>query len=228
MNELPSGVLFDMDGLLLDTERLARDAFLAACRDLGRPPDLDVYHRCIGTTHQQTRQILTEAFGAEFARTELDELNRRWSARYAARLRQAPVPLKPGAAELLEWLAGRALPCALATSTRRATAETKLRGSGLLRYFQHLVCADETPRGKPWPDPYLAAAAGLGLKAETCWALEDSNPGVRAAVSAGCRVIQVPDLVAPDEPTRTELRRRCRRRIFSGSGLVVAPERTAI
>ena len=196
---LPAGVLFDMDGLLLDSERIARDAFVAACGELGWEADLSAYHRCIGSTYQRTREILTRHHGPDFP---YDAVDARWSELYHARLASGPVPVKAGAVELLQYLSQAEIPRALVTSTRRSTAEPKLAASGLIGYFQALVCGGEAAHGKPRPDPYLAAAGLLGLEAAGCWALEDSANGVRAAVGAGCRVFQVPDLVAPDAEVR--------------------------
>ena len=198
--EVPSGFLFDMDGLLLDSERLARDAFVTACAEFGWAVDLDVYHRCIGSTYARTREILTDHFGPEFPYEDVDT---RWNEHYHARLAQGPVPLKTGAAQLLGFLAEIEMPVALATSTRRSTALKKLEDAGILRYFHHLVCGGETELGKPNPDPYLAAADGLGVQPDLCWALEDSENGVRAAHAAGCLVFQVPDLVEPSAELRT-------------------------
>ena len=94
------------------------------------------------------------------------------------------------------------MPCALATSTQGPLAETKLTLAGLHEYFVARVTGDLVRRGKPHPEPYLAAAARLGLEAHECWALEDSENGVRSAMAAGCQTIQVPDLVAPSETVR--------------------------
>jgi HAD superfamily hydrolase (TIGR01509 family) len=183
-----------MDGLLLDSERLARDAFVRACTELGWEPDLSVYARCIGSNHEATRALLVAAHGPDFPYEAIDE---RWAAHYHARLAEGPVPVKSGAVALLEHLSARELPMALVTSTRRPTAVEKLALCGLDRYFDRLVCGGETARGKPDPDPYLLAASALGVAPGRCWALEDSANGVRAAVAAGCTVFQVPDLIAP-------------------------------
>ncbi len=190
----PQAVLFDMDGLLLDSERLARDAFVASCEELGFEADLKTYHQCIGSTYEKTRELLMAAYGENFPYEAIDE---RWSGHYHARLAKGPVPVKTGAEDLLQHLRERMVPMALVTSTRRTTALEKLEATALLEFFTCLVCGGETERGKPNPDPYLAAADALSLAADRCWALEDSSNGVRAAVSAGCAVIQVPDLVEP-------------------------------
>jgi HAD superfamily hydrolase (TIGR01509 family) len=198
-SEPPRGVIFDMDGLLLDSERLARDAFLHACLEAGWQPDMAAYLRCIGSTAAATERILREAHGADFPYAQIVEL---WSARYHAHIRNDGVPLKPGAVALLDHLRDLSIPMALATSTRRPTTELKLVGAGLDSYFCHMICGEETPRGKPHPDPYLAAADVLHLAPAQCWALEDSENGVRAALSAGCVVFQIPDLVAPSAEMR--------------------------
>ena len=190
----PAGVLCDMDGLLLDSERLAREAFVRACEDHGWPADLAAYQQCIGSTYEKTRELLMAAYGADFPYQAIDE---RWSDHYHARLAEGPVPVKAGAVALLTHLSSCEVPMALVTSTRRVTAVEKLEATELIGFFDVLVCGGETERGKPDPDPYLEAAARLDLLPQACWALEDSANGVRAAVSAGCTVFQVPDLVAP-------------------------------
>jgi len=198
-HEFPQGVLCDMDGLLLDSERLARDAFVRACADLDWPADLVAYHRCIGSTARQTEEILRQAYGPDFPYAAIDA---RWSSHYHARLAEGPVPVKPGAVELLEYLAARGVPVVLVTSTRRPVAQEKLTATGLLPFFEQLVCGGETTRGKPHPDPYLTAARALSLAPARCWAVEDSANGVRSAHGAGCTVFQVPDLVAPTTEIR--------------------------
>ena len=192
-------VIFDMDGLLLDSERLARDAFVRACGELGLAVDLEVYHRCIGSTYEQTEAILTAHYGPAFS---YDTVEARWDDLYHARLGEGPVPVKRGAEELLRHLTAAGIPLALVTSTRRPTAEAKLDGAGLLGFFDDLVCGGETERGKPDPDPYLAGARAIGVATSRCLALEDSANGVRAAHAAGCMVVQVPDLVPPTDELR--------------------------
>ena len=188
-----------MDGLLLDSERLALEAFVRACAELGWPADLAAYQRCIGSTQRRTEEILRQAYGSGFPYEAIDA---RWSSHYHARLAEGPVPVKSGAVELLEYLAARKVPVALVTSTRRPTAEGKLTATRLITYFDCLVCGGETTRGKPHPEPYLTAARALAVDPVGCWALEDSANGVRSAHGAGCTVFQVPDLVGPSNELR--------------------------
>jgi HAD superfamily hydrolase (TIGR01509 family) len=195
----PLGVVFDMDGLLLDSGRLARETFVSACREMGWEPDLAVYDLCVGTTYEGTEQILKTEFGAEFPFAAVAQY---WNTIYEERVLDRPVDIKAGALELLLRLHELGIPRALATSTKRSIALVKLRNAGLYEYFAQLVCGGETERGKPHPDPYLEAAQRLLLSPAQCWALEDSNNGVRAAHAAGLRVFQVPDLVPPSEDVR--------------------------
>lgn len=183
-----------MDGLLLDSERLARRAFDEACAAGGFEVAPAVYERCIGSSWEETRLRLTEALGSADAYAELDRV---WERRYQVLIEAGELTVKPGARELLASLEAAGIPRGLATSTRRPMATAKLSRTGILSHFSCLICGGETSRGKPHPDPYLAAVAGLGTRAAETWALEDSENGVRAAHAAGLRVFQVPDLVAP-------------------------------
>lgn len=188
-----------MDGLLLDSERLARDAFEEACTALAFRVPGEVYLRCIGASWDATRDVLTAVLGSA---ERYEALDRRWQDAYQARIDAGEVMLKSGVMELLAALQEAGVPRAVATSTRRPIATVKLAGVGVLERFSCLICGGETPRGKPYPDPYLAAVAGLGTPAHLTWALEDSENGVRAALAAGLQVFQVPDLVPPSKQLR--------------------------
>jgi HAD superfamily hydrolase (TIGR01509 family) len=198
-HRLPVAVVFDMDGLLLDSERLAQETFIAACRDFGFEPDLGVYRRCIGSTSGVTREILQSGLGPAFP---LDAVYARWGERYDSHVHHHPVDHKPGVLEFLDALRASNTPLALATSTQRPNAEVKLRLAGLHHYFDQLICGGETARGKPHPDPYLRACNLLNVPPEECWALEDSMNGTRAALAAGLSVFQIPDLIEPQGPER--------------------------
>jgi HAD superfamily hydrolase (TIGR01509 family) len=195
-SQQPAGVVFDMDGTLLDTERIARACFLQACADIGWSVDITVYDRCVGATWVESERIMRTGFGAEFPYEAMDK---RWSELYHAHVHHKPVDIKAGVLAVLQRLSDLSLPLAVATSSRRATVEKKLALAGIDHHFDFLVCGGETPRGKPHADPYLAAIAELDLQAHCCWAVEDSDNGVRSAVAAGLMVFQIPDEMAPSD-----------------------------
>jgi len=195
----PAAVVFDMDGLLLDSERLARDTFIAACHEYGYQPDIAVYRRVVGSTYGATQVILREGYGPDFP---FEPIYARWSERYDAHVHHLPVDKKAGVLEILETLTDAGVPLALATSTHRTNAQVKLKLADIGQRFTHLVCGGETQRGKPHPDPYLRACELLGESPARCWALEDSMNGTRAALAAGLTVFQIPDLVFPEEHER--------------------------
>ena len=194
----PAAIVFDMDGLLLDTERIVLDGFLHACRVHEVPPDPGAYHRCIGTTVERTRELLIESHGPDFP---YDAIVASWNDYCDEHLVHRPPPLKPGAREVLETVRRLTIPCALATSTWDPEASDRLASVSLERFFAAKVTGDRVTKGKPDPEPYRAATDLLGVDPTRAWALEDSAHGVRSALGAGLRVFQIPDLVPPDEST---------------------------
>jgi len=194
----PQAIVFDMDGLLLDTERIALATFEDACRAHGLDVARAVYERCIGTSVKGTRDIL----GGELGFDVYDRLSREWFTRYEARVLTQAVDVKDGGREILELTRSLRIPVALATSTATELARTKLRLAGLLDFFAAIVGGDRVTHAKPHPEPYLVAASRLGYAPNQCWAIEDSDNGVRAAHAAGLFVFQVPDLVQPAAEVR--------------------------
>lgn len=188
-----------MDGLLLDSERLHLECFSFAIESLGYEIKLDAYRACIGTTAKKSDEILMAAYGPEF---KLDQLKDIWERRYHGLIDDGHLEVKPGAVELLASAMDAGITCALATSTGRATTMKKLALAQLEQHFVFIVTGDDVSRSKPHPEPYAKAAIGLGIAPGHCWALEDSENGVRAALAAGCHVFQVPDLVEPTAQVR--------------------------
>jgi HAD superfamily hydrolase (TIGR01509 family) len=189
-------VIFDMDGLLLDTERIALDAFVASCRECNFEPDIGVYTRCIGTTSHMTREILTTGYGPGFP---FETISGIWKKRYLEEVLTKPVPLKPGVLALLKQLDKLGVKKAVVTSTERELAKIKLTNAGIEHFFLFILGRDQVSQGKPNPEIYLTACRMLNEAPSDCLALEDSENGVLAAHSAGLTVIQVPDLVKPSE-----------------------------
>lgn len=189
---LPRAVLCDMDGLLLDTERLDGEIWREVLGEQGLEYPPSVHASVVGLHGAETVARLQSVFGvdAPVARWR-DEVMVRWEKRLA----QAPAPRRPGAVELLDWLAQRRIPVAVATSTRRVYALQRL--GSLAIAVTALACGDEVERRKPAPDLYRLALARLGMVPDGCIALEDSEPGVCAAAAAGLPVVAVADLTRP-------------------------------
>lgn len=192
-------VIFDLDGLLLDSEPVYKRAWQRAAEEGGRSLDDVLYARLIGRTNPDCESILRREFGERF---DIDRFRQRWRERWRDDVEQNGVPHKPGVDALLSWLDERGVAKAVATSSERGDAELSLHCSGLSGRFDELVTGDEIEEGKPAPDIFLAAARRLGVDPGKCVAFEDSEPGALAADAAGMRVIVVPDLNAPSKRTR--------------------------
>jgi HAD superfamily hydrolase (TIGR01509 family) len=190
-----SAVVFDMDGTLLDTEAVFRTIVFDVCGGLGFEMTDLIHTRMVGSSHETTNQLLVEAYGVSFPYTLFDD-----QCREQMRHRMADsVPVKAGVHEMLEELAARDIPMAVATSSRAPHAFGHLGRAGLLERFATVVTRDDVANPKPHPEPYLTAARQLGVRPETCLAVEDSHSGVRAAHAAGMQTIMVPDLVHPSD-----------------------------
>ena len=194
-------VVFDMDGLLINTEVLMRDGMLAAATALGLDLPMDAFMRMIGTPSTRTYEILHEQFGADF---DVDGYLEDVSRRFHDDL-DLETLLKAGVVELLDHLDAAGLPRAIATSSPHEAVEAHLIPTGILNRFNAVIAKGDYARGKPAPDPFLNAAKALGVAPEDCLALEDSHAGVRAAHAAGMMTVMVPDLLDPTE----EMREKC-------------------
>ena len=189
----PDAVIFDMDGLMLDSERAINVCMVRAARELGHDLPDSLWLQMIGGGEDLCRQLVSERIGAAAA----DALLARAEGLYDA-IADAGIDHRPGIVDLLQWLVARGVPRAVATSTRRPLALRKLEAAGLLPYFDAVCTSSDVPRPKPAPDVYLLAARTLDVDPARCVVLEDSPTGVRAALAAGMTPIQVPDLLEPD------------------------------
>ncbi len=190
----PKAVIFDLDGLLLDTERIAISTFVDACRENNFEPDLEIYHKCIGTTYARGVEILRSGYGKDFP---LDAIFQLWEKKFSEEALEKPVPLKEGAGSLLRYLESNGIKKGVVTSSSQRQAIRKLSSCGILDYFCFILGGDQISNGKPDPEIYLTACNKLGTDPADCLALEDSDNGVRSAHSAGLRVIQIPDIKQP-------------------------------
>ena len=190
--------IFDMDGLLIDSERPALEAFKVTCEQFGVTDAVRLYGRLLGTNESTTRTTLQKELGAE---VDQHSFRTTWEQLYHE-LTEPGVPLMSGVESLLDYLENNGIPMAVATSTHTDQAIDKLQKAGILERFASITGGDQITHGKPAPDIYLRAASKLSAGPERCIALEDSPNGVRAAVAAGMHTIQIPQLVAPDEELR--------------------------
>ena len=193
-------VIFDMDGLLIDTEAVYLKAYQATAALMGVELPLAFCHSLIGRPSSDCDRLIQEFLGPAFA---LDAFNDHADG-HVARALEAKVPVKPGAAELLAYLGERGLPLAVATSSSRRTTERHLGRAALLGHFSALATRDDVVRGKPHPDIHLEAARRLGVAPGRCIAFEDSNTGLTAAHAAGTLAIMVPDIVPPTDEVRAK------------------------
>ena len=194
----PKAVIFDMDGLMLDSERLSLE-FRRRIHEARGLPFENLLPYTMGRNTEAARPIYLAHYGQDYPFEEIRaEIGEMWS-RY---LRENPVPVKPGLFPLLDYLRERGVPAAVATSTSRESALPKLEKAGIAPYLTAMVFGDMVKRSKPEPDIFLTAAARLGEDPAGCMVLEDSPNGILAARRAGMAPVMVPDTVQPDEATK--------------------------
>jgi HAD superfamily hydrolase (TIGR01509 family) len=197
-------VLFDMDGTLVDSEKIWDISLAALYQELGGTLTPQVRASMVGGSAQDTIRTVHSDLGLKLDPAEMAE-SIHWLHDYTAVLFDNGLSWCDGAQELLEALAAEGTPMALVTNTQRALTDRALNSIGH-HYFSASVCGDEVPSGKPAPDAYQRAAALLGLHPDACLAIEDSVTGTAAAEGAGCPVLVVPnDVAVPHGPRRRHI-----------------------
>ena len=189
-------VIFDMDGLILDTEKLLVKYWCQAANEAGFPTQREHALNILSLARKFAIPYLQGLFGEDF---DYVKIRSRRMELMAQHLSEHGLETKPGITELLDYLDEKQIPAAIATATDIQRTENYLGQVGLLGRFSRIVCAAMVESGKPKPDIYLYAAQQLGLPPQECMALEDSPNGVRSASAAGCVTVMVPDLTQPDE-----------------------------
>lgn len=194
------GIVFDADGTLFDTERLARTVWLGVAREWKATAIEEHYMELIGRNREGIVALLRSVCPPDFP---LDDFLATCSQRSREKLHGEGVPVKEGARELLEFCAQKQLPVALATSSGWPTTQFKLENSGLSPYFQAVITGDKVTCGKPHPEIYLTACQALGIDPVHSMAVEDSKNGVLSAHAAGMMTVMIPDLLPPTPELET-------------------------
>lgn len=189
-------VVFDMDGVLFDTETLCQDSWMAIAEERGLPGMAEIFPQCIGLNANDSKQVVLRAYGQDFAYEEFRQQASVWFWDY---IEKNGLPVMPGVREILEWLKEHNWKVGLASSTRRSSVENHLEQAGLRDYFQTVVTGDMVEHSKPQPDIYLMACRELGVAPEEAFAIEDSPNGIRSAHAARMTPLMVPDMIAPDD-----------------------------
>lgn len=205
MNKIKA-VVFDMDGVIFDTERLCLDGWKILAEREGLEGIEEVCIRCIGTTTPETIKILKAAYGEGL---DIDRLHGELHEIVQKMIAENGMPVKPGVGDILGMLRDNGIPTALASSTRYETVCSQLKAAGFLDYFSVVIGGDMISKSKPEPDIYLAACEKLGVKPENTAAVEDSYNGIRSAHAAGMTTVMVPDIVQPDDEIMKKVDFRC-------------------
>lgn len=192
------GAIFDMDGVLFDTERLYQETWhqLAGERHISLG---DSFLLAIsGTNGDRMKQVVEKYYHVSDGFAIMEECMERIKKKLAVQ-----VPVKAGVCEILEFFREIGIRMAVASSSSTQQIEANLSKSGIRSYFSEIVSGEEVKHGKPSPDIFLAAAEKIGCRPEECFVFEDSENGVKAGHAAGCFTIMIPDLIQPDEKIRS-------------------------
>ncbi len=186
------GVLFDMDGLMFDTERLSTEGWLRCSEIMGVDIDSKFINSFKGTAREYSCKLFKERFGNGFDYDYARELRTKYIDDY---INENGVPVKNGLYKLLEYLKNKNILCVVTTSTQRPLAEKYFEMTNIKKYFNAFVFGDMVERGKPEPDIFLKGAEMIGVAPCECIVLEDSPAGINAGYRAGAKVIAVPDMI---------------------------------
>ena len=199
MRKQVQAVVFDMDGVIFDSERLVIECWEVIAAKHNIPDIVEICMRVQGNNREETGKRFREKYGRDFP---YEAYKKEVAALFRDRYGEGRLPLKPGVVKILEELKRNNIPLALASSTRSDIVKLEMEEANLLSYFDVVLGGDMVPRSKPEPDIFLAAAAALQAEPKCCYVLEDSHNGIRAAYRAGMHPVMVPDMQQPTEEIR--------------------------
>jgi HAD superfamily hydrolase (TIGR01509 family) len=194
---MKKGAIFDMDGLMFDTEQMYQSGWSELAKEQGVALPEGFKKEIGGTAGEDLLNILRKYYPGKDPVLLL-----RWVQNSVHEQLLAEIPVKPGLHELLDYFKENGVRLAIASSSPEKVIRSNLEVSGLTDYFDEIVSAQGMKHGKPNPDIFLLAAERLCLDPKDCYVLEDAVNGVKAGLAAGCETIMVPDLVEPDEEIR--------------------------
>ena len=194
-----SGIIFDMDGILIDSERQSNEGWLWAAGQLGVDMPMWLIDSFKGAPAELCCKFFDDYYKGVIDYWEAKELR----TQHVYKIRETEgIPVKKGVKDIFEYIRNNGLKCAVATSTRRESAEKTLHEIGVWDYLDAVVYGDEVERGKPEPDIFLRAAKAIGVNPSEAVVVEDSINGIKAGYAAGMRVVHIPDTIAIDDDIR--------------------------
>ena len=196
MNQYMDAVIFDMDGVIFDSERLVLVCWEKVSEKYGIQGIEEVFMPCIGTNAEKTKEVVLDHYGQDFP---FEEFRKEASVLFHEDVNRNGLPVKKGVRELLVYLKEREIPTAVASSTRLEVVTGELKQAGLYEYFKAVMGGDQLKRSKPEPDIYLMTCEKLGVNPGQAYAIEDSYNGIRSSYSAGMKPIMVPDMLPATE-----------------------------
>lgn len=194
LNHKMEAVIFDMDGVIFDSENLVIRCWKVVAEKYQIPDIVEACHECLGINAALTRELMLRRYGADFP---YDAYKKEMSDLFHKQAAGGNLPQKPGIKELLSFLRDKKIKTAVASSTRREVVLRELKEGGLLAYFDAVICGDMVSKSKPEPDIFLKACEELFVMPQKAFAIEDSYNGIRSAYRAGMQPVMVPDLSEP-------------------------------
>lgn len=192
-------LLFDLDGLLFNSERVVQRSWNQAGQEMGYGKIGEHIYHTMGMNYEKRKEYFSKVFGQDFPH---DKFRARTRVIFAEIAQKEGIEIKEGAKELISYAKQMGYKIAVVTSSSQDYAEGILKSQDIYKYFDGVVCGNMVTRSKPDPEPYQKAAALLGIRPEYCIAFEDAPAGVQSAAAAGIDTVMIPDMIQPDEETR--------------------------